>query len=87
MPWPRLATIENGFYLLSVTMPAKQTSHREEGRAIPISQQNVRRSTGFAGSVRDCAIAISCVTSSFPIINSTTSRGAAMMQGLVQRIN
>jgi hypothetical protein len=37
--------------------------------------------------IRDRAIAISCVTSSFPVDNSTTSRGAAMMQGLVQRIN
>jgi hypothetical protein len=44
------------------------------------------RSTRLAGSVRDRAIAISVVTSSPPMVNSTTSRGAAMMQGLVQRI-
>jgi hypothetical protein len=36
--------------------------------------------------LRDRAIAISFVTSSSPMVNSTTSRGAAMMQGLVQRI-
>ena len=44
------------------------------------------RSTWLAGPVRDRAIAISFIMSSFPMVKSTTSRGAAMMQGLVQRI-
>jgi hypothetical protein len=45
------------------------------------------RSPRLAGSIRDHAIAISLVTSSSLMVNSTTSRGAAMMQGLVQRIH
>jgi hypothetical protein len=44
------------------------------------------RSTRLAGSVRDRAIAISFVTSPSSMVKSTTSRGAAMMQGFVQRI-
>jgi hypothetical protein len=44
------------------------------------------RSTRLAGSVRDRVIAISFVTSSSPRVNSTTSRRAAMIQSLVQRI-
>jgi hypothetical protein len=68
-------------------MHAKQTSHREEGRVIPISQQNARPLDPARRFCSDRAIAMSFVTSSFAIDNSTTSRGAAMMQGLVQRIN
>jgi hypothetical protein len=37
--------------------------------------------------VRDRAIAISFVTSSSLMVNSTTSRGAAVMAGLAQRIH
>jgi hypothetical protein len=42
------------------------------------------RATRLADSVRNRVIAISFVTSSSPMANSATSRGAAMMQGLVQ---
>ena len=61
--------------------------HRTQDRCRRAYAKSMRaRSTRLAGLVRDRVIAISFVTSSSPMANSTTSRGAAMMQGLVQQI-
>jgi hypothetical protein len=72
--------------LHGLMMHPKQSSHGKEGRAISIGQKHARPLDPACRSVRGRAIAISFVTSSSSMVNSTTSRGAAMMQGLVQRI-
>jgi hypothetical protein len=68
-------------------MHPQGSANGKEGRSSRYAKSMRTRSTRLAGSIRDRVIATSFVTSSSPIDNPTTSRGAAMMQSLVQRNN
>jgi hypothetical protein len=59
-------------------MQSERPTYRKKRRIFPIGQQYPRSLDPLAGSVRDCAIDLNFIVSSFPSDNSIARRHAAM---------